>query len=663
MEQQIRVTLGELKPNAGRTYDVTIMRPGRANGYTFPPEILRQAATLFETATSFVDHTNLFDHPSIRDVCGVIHHVWFDDSRSTIRGQYDIADSPGGELVQRIADAIVQLRADGKPAPNIGLSADVALQCDQQLVVTAILKVNSVDVVFDPAAGGLFERVLNSVQRTYTNFGATPRGGTMPEPTTGANAPAAPTPPQPGLAAAIQSESLARLQAASTEELLRLQCANTLSSTLAASDLPEAYKTEIRRQFANRTFQPSELAASIEGLRGIWAQTQEALTVQHYGHATDGGRRPIVHGMVTDMERLTLAAERMFGLPIPPDKADIPKLSGIRELYHLLSGDYEMLGVFDAKRVTFANATTTTMASLVANVMNKLIKARWEELGREGYDWYTKIAAQEDVTNLNDVRWNTVGGFGDLPTVAEGAAYTELTWDDKYETAAFLKKGGFIGLTLEMLDRDETNKVKGIPRALATAGIRTLSSVVAALFTTNGNLVDGTAWFHSTSALRGGDGATAASGNLATTALAAAEWAVRSANIFKQAELNSSKRLGLRPAWCLIPIDLIITANDIFKNDWVVTDNKHYQNLLKGTASPLVVPDWTDANDWYAVTDPAIYPTVGIAYRFGRMPEVFISGDETVGSMFTNDELRIKSRFLFCASPIDWRGTSRSTVA
>ena len=305
MEQQIRVTLGELKPNAGRTYDVTIMRPGRANGYTFPPEILRQAATLFETATSFVDHTNLFDHPSIRDVCGVIHHVWFDDSRSTIRGQYDIADSPGGELVQRIADAIVQLRADGKPAPNIGLSADVALQCDQQLVVTAILKVNSVDVVFDPAAGGLFERVLNA---NY-NFGATPRGGTtMPEPTTGANAPAAPTPPQPGLAAAIQSESLARLQAASTEELLRLQCANTLSSTLAASDLPEAYKTEIRRQFANRTFQPSELAASIEGLRGIWAQTQEALTVQHYGHATDGGRRPIVHGMVTDFERLTLAA-------------------------------------------------------------------------------------------------------------------------------------------------------------------------------------------------------------------------------------------------------------------------------------------------------------------------------------------------------------------
>jgi hypothetical protein len=665
---QTRITLGQLEPSTGREYEVTIMRAGNANAYTIPADTLRRDATLFEGATSFLDHlTSFLDYPSVTKLAGVIHQVNFDEDRQAVRGQFRVADSPCGDLVKRIVDQIVTDRSANKPTPNIGLSADILIQTDANRIAQHITKVLSVDVVFDPAAGGYFDRVLNHRVREFTDpvsvgpTGATPQGGNMPDQP---GADAKHTAPDPAaVQAALHSEELSRLQAASTTELLRVQCANTLHTTVAATDLPEAYKKELRRQFADKIFQPTELTAAIDGLRAIWAKHMESETVQHYGHATDSGKRAIVHGMVTDMDRLQLAAERLFGLPIPPDKEDIPRLSGIRELYHLLSGDYQMQGVFDPQRVTFANATTSTMASLVANIMNKVIATKWDLLGREGYNWYEQIAFQETLNSLQDISWITVGGFGDLPTVSEGASYTELTWDDKYETTAFVKKGGFIGLTLEMLDKDQTGKVRQIPSALATAGIRTLSNAVATLFTANGALIDGQAWFHSTLAIRGGDGATPASGNLGTTALAAAEWLVAAAAIFKATELNSGKRLGLRPRFCLVPIDLAPTANDIFKNDWVTTDNKHYTNLLKGTATPLVVPEWTDKTDWYAITDPNVYPCVGIGYRYSKMPEVFIANDQVVGSMFTNDEMRIKTRFLFGTGPIDWRGVRRYTVA
>jgi hypothetical protein len=58
---------------------------------------------------------------------------------------------------------------------------------------------------------------------------------------------------------------------------------------------------------------------------------------------------------------------------------------------------------------------------------------------------------------------------GELPTVAEGAAYTELTWDDKTETASFVKKGGYLGITVEAIDKDDVGRLRAAPRALAQA--------------------------------------------------------------------------------------------------------------------------------------------------------------------------------------------------
>ncbi len=99
------------------------------------------------------------------------------------------------------------------------------------------------------------------------------------------------------------------------------------------------------------------------------------------------------------------------------------RLSGIREAYLLLSGDREMTGQFQAEQVTLANVNSTTMANLVADVLNKAITREFQQYRAGGEGFVTK----ENFSSLQDVKWVLLGGVGELPAVNEGAAYTELT--------------------------------------------------------------------------------------------------------------------------------------------------------------------------------------------------------------------------------------------
>ena len=89
---------------------------------------------------------------------------------------------------------------------------------------------------------------------------------------------------------------------------------------------------------------------------------------------------------------------------------------------------------------------------------------------------------------MQSITGTLVGTVGALPTVAEGGEYTELAVGDSPETATFTKYGGYIPLTLELIDRDEVHKLRAYPRELAAAGLRKVSSLVAAIFTDNSAL-------------------------------------------------------------------------------------------------------------------------------------------------------------------------------
>ncbi len=323
---------------------------------------------------------------------------------------------------------------------------------------------------------------------------------------------------------AIESPQALQAQLAELRDMRKQMSAMVLDASLAQSSLPAPVSQRIRQQFQDRTFAPSELQAAIREARGMLADLNGCSAVQ-------GPAR--IEGMLAPEERLQAAVDDLFDVPREKrlHNASAPRLSGIRELYLTLTGDYELHGGYYPQRAQLA--TTADFSGLVKNALNKLVTNTWEDLGRAGYDWWKDITVQEHFNSLHDITGTLIGTVGDLPAVAEGASYTELQVGDSPETASFTKYGGYIPLTLELIDRDETRKLRAYARELATAGMRKISKLVAQIFTANGGvgptMADGGALFNATAVTTAGGHA-----NLGTSALSADAWDQTCRKVYRQ---------------------------------------------------------------------------------------------------------------------------------
>ncbi|MCL6430904.1 MAG: Mu-like prophage major head subunit gpT family protein [Anaerolineae bacterium] len=655
---------------SGREFEVVCIRPGRANGLEYPPEVLAASVPLWDGVTSFVDHASALDrtrvgYRSVRDVCGVVASPAWEASRGIV-ARLRLTGRAGEELAP-LLEALVQARQTAQPAPNVGLSADLLVAHDGRRV-QAIERVLAVDVVVAPAAGGSVERVLNARRGLAEegegtsadgNTGEAPRVGLERPASDGVQVQAAPPEAPQGERAMSESNemdavtpTLAELHNELEEaRVARRELASAyLRTALAASGLPLPMQQAVQVRLAQRKdYTVADVVHEVEAQRTVWAALQEEQTVQNLGP------RPQVTAMQDELDRLQLACEHLLGLPLPDSQRDVPRLTGLRELYLLLTGDHEMRGVFVPERVTLANVTTGTMTSIVKNALNKVLVRSFEARPQ----WWQPIVVEEDFPTLNDVTWITLGGFGDLATVPEGSAYAEVAnLTDAEEVSAWTKKGGYIGITLETIDRDDVAAIRQIPRKLGLAAWRTLSASVAGLFTANSGV--GPYWPGSQSTYRLFD---AQYGNLGTSALSAASWDATVQAMFRQTEAGSGRRLGVRPKWLLVPIELEKTALTIMKSAGEPGTGNNDANVRAGTFGVITVPEFTDANDWAAAADPADLPGICIGYRFGRTPELFVADDATIGSMFTHDEMRIKVRFLYTIGVADPKALYKHNVA
>ena len=635
-----------------------IIRAGKANGLQFSPALLSTSASRFDSVPVFIDHAGFNDRHraggrSIRDLVGVVGEpAWHAEGRE-IRARLQLAQL--GEWVRKLIDAFAA-------RPHLfGLSADMWITRDGERVI-AIETVNSVDIVVNPAAGGRFltnrppgdgpelshgghETQLGKERNMYleTPTERIQQAGGNPEFARQAMATAATTkasgtnPPHeapPSGAAPAGTQADGGTYAELNARLLEME--------LAQRELPESLKEQVRCEF-QRTHSLPAATDLMHSLATAWAEANAQPAIRGLGR---------IQAMKEPTDRIALAFERLMGLPETGEHRDVARLTGIREMYDLLTGDYERRGIFQPQRVTLANATTTTMAQIVANVLNKVMLKAFELRPQ----WWKSLVYEEDFPNMQDVKWLTLGGFSDLDTVTEGNAYTEKTWDDYAESASFVKKGNYIGLTLEMIDRDDVGAVRAIPRRLGHAANRTLSAAVAALFTANSGV--GPTLADSNPLFDAGN-----HGNLLTAALDADAWDAVIQAMFKQSEYHSSKRLGIRPKFCLVPIELEKSALTIFTSDQEPGTANNDANVRRYSGQVVTVPEWTDANDWAALADPNELEGVCIGYRFGRTPELFVASDPLMGSMFTNDEMRIKVRFVYALGIGDYRAMHKNNVS
>lgn len=333
----------------------------------------------------------------------------------------------------------------------------------------------------------------------------------------GASAPPAPEAPPAedagGFLQMAQSQAKAALaeaqrhanDAAETARRLRLQeCSATLTTKLGEAKIHDVAKAAIKKQFADRVFEPSELVEAIQVQLDIAAANatvqQEAVEtatpVSHIGRvqvvlesrdkaemalSLRLGYNPEKDKIISEAEYkecqqlgikprgITEAQRNHFrGMGRPP---------GIKEIYGRLTGDWNVTGRYGPGAL--CESTTTDFPNILGTSMERAMVQVFMELERY---WDPLVSVNPNVDNFKTqdrILWH---GFAELPTVAEsasGSSYGYLGAPREEKTSyALAKKGGLFALTWEMFKNDDMNMLAEIPKKLARSAHHTTQNTV-----------------------------------------------------------------------------------------------------------------------------------------------------------------------------------------
>lgn len=430
----------------------------------------------------------------------------------------------------------------------------------------------------------------------------------------------------------------------------RIQFQNSLELKLTASKLPVPAAALVREHFVGIVADDKTVDAFIIKTRQAFASLVDIGRVGATG----------VEIGIDQQDKAQLAMDAMFGVKETGQKlyaaqADKPVLSGrvkafrgIREAYSQCTGDRDCtFGNGGFYRVSEAIATTD-FPNILLNSLTKKLLQEYEE-----YNFLPGLEKLYTPTTLGDYKPQDrvrMGYLGDLPTVAEAAAYVELTkpTDEKISYTP-AKKGGLLTISEETIRNDDLGKIAQFPGRLARAWRHTLAAFVTNFFITPPNYdPDGVAWFNA-----------AHGSNTGVVALSSAELDARAILLAKQAEKDSGNRLGLTLDWIMIPIDLRPTAMQINRN--MTGTNNWYNKFGDNEENIIVNPLLTDTNDWYGGTFSAPFLEIGFVDGY-QTPQIFIANLPTQGTQFTNDQLQYKVKMAFGGKPIDFRGVFKEVV-
>lgn len=601
----------------GTAFDILAITAGEGNGWSFSPDVLRAAVPLFDQTQCFIDHIppKSGTNHSVRDLAGILTAPLWDESVQGIRCRL----MPLGPAADLLIETGRQILAAVDTDPKVGFSADLSFRSNGQNV-EQIHRIFSVDLVVDPARGGAFLKAVNAVQKRE-DLAAESLDGQDERITLG-------------------NDEI--LQPDDSQKKLQNYL---LETALASSQLPQPLQAHIRRDFQQRSFDPAELETAIDEARTIVSSL--------IGGNSINGVSSRVEAMVSSSDQVNAAVHDLLGARRPDELRSIrtQKLAGIRELYTMMTGDLDFHGGYDPQRASLSESGD--LPAILKNVLNKLVAQRWEELGASGYHWWEKIVTIEHFNSLQNITGILVGEISLLPSINEGAAYTELGVSDSAETGTWEKYGGYLGLTIEMFERDDTRRLRQFPFKLATAGLRRLSALVGEIFTASAGagpmMADGKNVFESS-----------VHQNLGAGVLSSESWEAASAAIYNQKLLvnagGTAPKQAIDARYLVVPRTLRLTAERILYPSMAWEPNITSENLQRGQFGDVVTcPEFSDSNDWAAVADPLLAPAIYIGERFGIMPEIYIADNQLSGALFTNDEVRIKARHFLSVFVADYR--------
>jgi hypothetical protein len=664
----------------GRVWRVTMVRPGISkNGRRYRPEVLREAAALYEGARSFDGHRDPAERKrsSVAGMTGWHENVQIGPD-GALTSDFHIAESRE-DIRQLFLTAWRNQRPD-----LIGFSHDVSALTENVLVdrrrisdVRKIVEVHSVDVVADPSAGGQIERLVASRQEggpemELQEFLRALRAGELTEAQLTEAYEAHPE--WEAIAEAIEEERAAATAAGagddpepepvreSEQPLTRTMRTLTIEAAGREHNLPQAAVQRLTETLGEDVTE-AEIFTAAQETASIW---DAALAARPSPLPGQGG----VAVVQEEREKLQHALDGMILGEVVEGQAPF---RSVKEAYSAFTGtqpytygseeDFnrkvfaEAVGAYasfeDARRLTESLTTASWAEALGDSIRRALIR----EYQSNAYSSWRQIVS--DVGNPIDFRTNRrvrIGGYDVLPTVAESGAYTALTSPtDEEATYAVSKKGGTEDYTLEMVANDDLGGLRRIPRNLGRAAALTL---YRAIWNTT---IAGNATIYDTDALFDD---VAHDNDNATTPLAEAGISLLRQRMIRQTQPGeTSGFVGLMPRFIVVPPELYVTAYKLAESAQAVVSGEDATtpNPFRGMVV-IEVPTFTDANDWYLIADPATVPTIEVGFYQGRQdPELLIQDQPAVGSVFTNDEFTWKIRHIWGLTVLDFRGFQRAT--
>lgn len=482
-------------------------------------------------------------------------------------------------------------------------------------------------------------------------------GGGEPAPS---GAVATSTPPATTQAVAVAEARLkARLgEIQAADRRLQISMARIqLREALEMSRLPQVLRAHIAAPFEARLAQGQvvameEVEAEITRQNGVLGELHRS------GHITGFGHEVASALHITEAEE---DKTRQMWVDFFAQKPGAP--ASFKECYVQLTGDRRVSGrLSDCEYLPrfqrFSEAvTTTTFDQALQDAINNRLLTEYGNIATGTTGGRTPLNSWEawvDIVPLTDFRTQhrvRYGGYGNLPIVGQGAAYTPLTSPtDEEATYAPAKRGGTEQITREAILNDDVQLILRIPRELALAAVWTLHDFIWGFLTSNAAIYDSVALFH------------ANHNNLTTTAFGTddTQYMVVRQLMRAQTRMDNSKPIVPMPSHLAVPNELESAARNAFIRDTNIDPR------LSQVQAPMihVVDSFTDANDWFVIADRMFTPTLELGFiNNQREPEMFRQDLPNVGSLFTNDAITLKVRHEYGGAVKDFRAFQGAIVA
>lgn len=658
-----RVFLEAVGEPASGAWIIRVIEAGESgNRNYYPDAVLRDTVRLVEGARVFAksDEEHIKTKgKDVRNLIGRVSGARFVEGAAPDTGSIEAElqlIQPDGDIAVKIREAYQRGMHD---LFGFSIDADATAKVTTRnghriREATRITKIHSVDLIIEPGAGGRLLRIVEA--QTDTDPSEEDRDMALRQRMIeaiqahnpqfdGANATdeQIETAFQEAVTSRVRGQADTSAGAQALAELRLVEARMTAREVIGAAKLPQPAKDRLVTRFteASAPFTRADVDKAVEDERAYLARfTESGKPVIHFDEVAQVEDRSVKVGEMLD--NFFAGKERVHSF-----KECYVEITGDRSL----SGDLRQCDLSRLRESIGARFVESLTSASWANVLGDSITRRM----LADYAQETELQAWRKICNVvpvSDFRTQErtrIGGYGNLPAVAQGDPYAALTSpSDEKATYAVTKRGGTEDLTIEMIRNDDVGAIRRLPTELALAAANTLYEFVFDFIRTNPTIYDTKALFH------------ADHGNLGTTALDAASFTAARLAMIQQVRAGSSKRLNIGPATVLVPFELQETAYNLFVRG---------QNLDKTfvqTINPEVIPVsyWTDANDWAAVADPRRIPTIEVGFLDGREePELFVQDTPNVGSLFSNDKITYKIRHIYSGGVMDYRGLRKHVVA